>query len=235
MKAKIVFEPPTPLQVLRGSLPAGVETAIAQALAKAPADRFASAADFANALSVESGRVAARLGWSPSRRALIALVVVAGVSATLWGWHPWRAAYRPLVIMMDSPHPSRIYDEETIRTSGTNADVISDILADLPIVRQKETGGPGWHRYDELVAFHPDLIVMHYSTFRGPDTDDPRPALKVFLRYFADQATRFLIYTRSARSRDAAEYVDSLMADVEAQHPGLLARIYGLWDAGSRR
>ncbi len=232
VKAKIVFEPPTPLQVLRGSLPAGVEPAIAQALAKAPADRFASAADFANALSVKSGR-AARLGWSPSRRALIALVVVAGVSATLWGWHPWRAAYRPLVIMMDSPHPSRIYDEETIRTSGTNADVISDILADLPIVRQKETGGPGWHRYDELVAFHPDLIVMHYSTFRGPDTDDPRPPLKVFLRYFADQATRFLIYTRTPEA-EVRQVVDSLMADVEAQHPGLLARItvFGTPDHG---
>jgi len=47
------------------------------------------------------------------------------------------------------------------------------------------------------VSFHPDLIVMHYSTFRGPDSDDPRPPLKVFLRYFADPDTHFLIYTRS--------------------------------------
>ena len=43
----------------------------------------------------------------------------------------------PLVIMMDSPHPVRVYDEETLEAAGTNADAISDILSDLPIVRQK--------------------------------------------------------------------------------------------------
>ena len=33
----------------------------------------------------------------------------------------------PIVIMMDSPHPARVYDEETLAANGTNADVISDI------------------------------------------------------------------------------------------------------------
>jgi hypothetical protein len=46
----------------------------------------------------------------------------------------------------------------------------------------------------------------------------------VFLRYFADRDTRFLIYTRSPEAR-VRHAVDSLLADVEAQHPGLLARI----------
>ncbi len=135
--------------------------------------------------------------------------------------------------MMDSTHPDRVYDEETIRASGTNADVISDILADLPIVRQKESGGPGWHRYDEVVSFHPDLIIMHYSTFRGSDADDPRPPLKVFLRYFADLDTRFVIYTRSPEATVRHE-VDSMLADVEARHHGLLARItvFGTPDHG---
>jgi hypothetical protein len=144
-----------------------------------------------------------------------------------------RPARRPLVIMMDSPHPDCIYDEETIRASGTNADVISDILADLPIVRQKETGGPGWHRYDELLGFNPDLVIMHSSTFRGSQSDDPRPPLKIFLRYFADRHTRFLIYTRT-REAEARRVVDSMMADVEAEHPGLLARItvFGTPDHG---
>ena len=231
--ARHSVDPVPSLHTLRSTVPAGIEQAIEKALAKVPADRFATAADFANALSLKSGHAAARLGWSPSRRALIAFVVVAGVSAALWAWHPWRAADRPLVIMMDSPHPSRVYDEETIRASGTNADVISDILADLPIVRQKETGGPGWHRYDEMVAFHPDLIVMHFSTFRGPDTDDPRPPLKLFLRYFADQPTRFLIYTRTPEA-EVRQAIDSMMADVEAEYSGLLARIsvFGIPDHG---
>jgi serine/threonine protein kinase len=231
--AKILTEPPTRLQVVRGGVPAAVDTAVAQALAKVPADRFASAAKFADALSATAGPISAGRGGTPSRRALIGLLAGAAVAAALWGWQPWRPASRPLVIMMDSPHPSRVYDEETIRKSGTNADMISDILADLPIVRQKETGGPGWHRYDELVAFQPDLIVMHYSTFRGPDTDDPRPPLKVFLRYFADEPTRFLIYTRMPEAQ-IRQVVDSLMADVEAQHPGMLARItvFGTSDHG---
>src|SRR5213076_2599566 len=233
--AKILAEPPTRLTVVRSDVPAAVETALAKALGKAPADRFASAAAFAEALSATAAQVAppSGRGRSRSRRALTAIVAAALGFAALWAWHPWRAAHRPLVIMMDSTHPDRVYDEETIRASGTNADVISDILADLPIVRQKESGGPGWHRYDEVVSFHPDLIIMHYSTFRGPDTDDPRPPLKVFLRYFADLDTRFLIYTRSPEA-SVRHAVDSLMADVAAQHRGLLARItvFGTPDHG---
>ena len=169
------------------------------------------------------------------RRVLVALAAFVVLSAVGWGLLFWRAPYRPLVIMMDSPHPERIYDEETIRKSGTNADVISDILADVPIIRQKETGGPGWHRYDEMVEFKPDLVIMHYSTFRGPASDDPRPPLKTFLSYFADpdRHTRFLIYTR-AREAEVRNTVDSMMADVEARHPGLLARLtfFGTPDHG---
>ena len=223
-------QPPTRLQVVRGDVPPGVAAAVTTALAKLPADRFTSTAAFAAALS------AAPTTRMPSRRRFfVALAAVAVLALAGWGWHLWRASYRPLVIMMDSTHPDRVYDEETIRASGTNADVISDILADLPIVRQKETGGPGWHRYDEMVAFHPDLVIMHYSTFRGSDSGDARPGLKTFLTYFADRDrhTRFLIYTRS---REAAirEVVDSLMADVEAQHPGLVARLtfFGTPDHG---
>jgi hypothetical protein len=220
--AKLLAEPPTRLGVVRSDVPAGLETAVAKALSTVPADRFGSAAEFAAALSAQGAPVRP----ISRRRALAAVVAAVAAFAAVWaaGWHPWRAAHRPLVIMMDSPHPDRVYDEETIRASGSNADVISDILADLPIVRQKELGGPGWHRYDEIVAFHPDLVIMHYSTFRGSDADDARPPLKVFLRYFADRPTRFLIYTRSPEA-SVRYVVDSLLTDVEAQHPGLLARI----------
>jgi hypothetical protein len=77
------------------------------------------------------------------------------------------------------------------------------------------------------------LIVMHYSTFRGADADDPRPPLKVFIRYFADGDTRFLIYTRWPEAL-VRHSVDSLLADLEAQHPRLLARItvFGTPDHG---
>jgi len=232
--AKLLTQAPTRLQVVRGDVSAGVAAAVGTALAKVPADRFASAGAFGAALSAAPAVSAPRDGTS-RRRWLLAVAAVAVLVIAGWGWHLWRASYRPLVIMMDSPHPERVYDDETIRRSGTNADVISDILADLPIVRQKETGGPGWHRYDEMVEFKPDLVIMHFSTFRGAASDDPRPPLKTFLTYFADRDlhTRFLIYTRSPEA-EVRYAVDSMMADVEARHPGLIARLtfFGTPDHG---
>jgi eukaryotic-like serine/threonine-protein kinase len=48
--ARVLVDTPTRLTMLRPSVPANVERAVMRALAKAPADRFASAADFAAAL-----------------------------------------------------------------------------------------------------------------------------------------------------------------------------------------
>ena len=227
--AKVLTASPTDVAVVRGGVPEPVSAALVRALAKAPADRFATAAAFAEALSLKVEAKSAH-----GRRAFAAVVAVLfGVLAAVWAWQRLESPAHPLVIMMDSPHPDRVYDEETIRASGTNADVVSDILADLPIVRQKETGGPGWHRYEELLEFRPALVIMHFSTFRAADSTDPRPGLKTFLTYFADRPTRFLIYTRSHAS-EIKQVVDSMMADVEAQHPGLLARIeyFGTLDHG---
>jgi serine/threonine-protein kinase len=51
MIAKLMTERPTPLCVLRETVPAAVNTAVMRALAKAPIDRFATAREFADALS----------------------------------------------------------------------------------------------------------------------------------------------------------------------------------------
>jgi serine/threonine protein kinase len=48
--ANLLTERPTKLRVVREMIPAGVESAVDKALSKAPADRFATAADFARAL-----------------------------------------------------------------------------------------------------------------------------------------------------------------------------------------
>ncbi len=50
MIAKLMTERPTRLRVVRDTVPEGVDTAVAKALAKTPADRFASAGDFSVAL-----------------------------------------------------------------------------------------------------------------------------------------------------------------------------------------
>ena len=49
--AKLMTERPTPLRILRDAVPPGLEAAVGQALAKIPADRFASAGEFAAALT----------------------------------------------------------------------------------------------------------------------------------------------------------------------------------------
>lgn len=153
----------------------------------------------------------------------------------------------PLVMMMDSPSPDRVYDEETARNNGTNSDVISDILLDLPIRRQKETIGPEWHRDEEIRQFAPDLVLIHFSAFCRATCAEPRVQFRQLLEYFADTDTQFLIYSRGKRPWSqtcAAEHsceqrlraaVDSLMADDYATHPNFRSHvhIFGLQDYGS--
>jgi hypothetical protein len=139
----------------------------------------------------------------------------------------------PLVILMDSPHPSRVYDEETRAVNGTNADVLSDVLLDLPIRRQRESIGPDWHRDEEILQFDPDLIVIHYSGFRQEDSSGPRERLRLLISYFVDAETRFLIYSR-AEEAWLQETMESLLSELETEHPGLLDRVsvFGLNDYG---
>ena len=141
----------------------------------------------------------------------------------------------PLVVLMDSPHPARVYDPETLAFNGTNADVLSDVLLDLPIRRQKETIGPTWHREEEIHRFDPRLILIHYSGF-CQETCEDRTRLVQLVEYFAETDTRFLIYSRAAED-SLRIWVDSLFAPVERDNPGVLARIdaFGLDDHGSRR
>lgn len=140
---------------------------------------------------------------------------------------------RPLVVMMDSPHPRRVYDEATRAASGTNADVISDILLDLPIIRQREAIGPDWHRDEDILRFDPDLVIIHYSGFRQEDSSGPRERLKILITFFADTDTEFLIYSRQ-REDTLRTRVEDLLRDVDAEHPGLLDRIrvFGVIDYG---
>ncbi len=98
--ARVLTESPRPLAVQRHTIPRHVEAAVLTALEKLPADRFATAAEFADALkdktytstvSLEAAAPAAAGRASAKRRpsgailALIATTVVA-TSAALWGW-----------------------------------------------------------------------------------------------------------------------------------------------------
>jgi eukaryotic-like serine/threonine-protein kinase len=52
--ARVVTEAPRPLSVVRPNVPVAVQQAVERALAKLPADRFTSAAEFARALTVQA-------------------------------------------------------------------------------------------------------------------------------------------------------------------------------------
>ena len=88
--AKLMTERPTRLRVVRDTVPEGVETAVAKALAKTPADRFQSVAEFAGALekAETEGRGGAdapgRPPWWRSWRIAAALALVAIVAVGAW-------------------------------------------------------------------------------------------------------------------------------------------------------
>jgi hypothetical protein len=72
--AKLMTEKPTRLTILRDTVPQGVDAAVARALAKVPADRFASAREFVIGLTTVTSTIPA-----PQRRALPRAIVVAAV------------------------------------------------------------------------------------------------------------------------------------------------------------
>jgi hypothetical protein len=74
MIAKLMTERPTKLRVVRDTVPEGIETAVAKALAKTPADRFAGAGEFARALAVLPSRGSGQ-GAMPARSRGLALAL----------------------------------------------------------------------------------------------------------------------------------------------------------------
>ena len=68
MIAKLMTERPTHLRVVRASVPESIDAAVAKALDKTPADRFASAGDFARALDLKPAATTAATSAVPSGR-----------------------------------------------------------------------------------------------------------------------------------------------------------------------
>jgi eukaryotic-like serine/threonine-protein kinase len=87
--AKLLTERPTRIRTVRETVPEGIDTAVAKALAKIPADRFAGAAEFAVALAEPGAGPTAR--WRRRRVAVAASIAGAvALAAIAAAWHPWR-------------------------------------------------------------------------------------------------------------------------------------------------
>ncbi len=141
----------------------------------------------------------------------------------------------PLVVFMDSAHPARVYDEETLDAGQTNADLLAERLGDLPIRRISETISPAWRRDGVIAALEPELIVIHYSGFREEDGSGPRERLRYFLTQFGASETEFVIYSRTGGAA-LDETVRDLLQEAGTEHPSLPARVhvFGLDDHGER-
>lgn len=147
---------------------------------------------------------------------LMALVAVIAGVAVVKLVLPAGPNVEPLVIVMDSAHPSRVYDKEIMDKGGTNADILSDILSDLPIRTQKELISPLWDRDEAILGFGPDLILVHWSGFKQVDSSGGRPRLKLLIEYFADTDTVFLVYSR-ASDEYLSTNMDLLLSDFPQQ------------------
>src|SRR6266516_725237 len=174
------------------------------------------------------------MGWT--RLLPLAVVIALAAGLILWkGGASWfkRAAPAgpPVVMLMDSPVPDRVYDPETRKKGGTNADDITDILRDLPIIIEKENTSSLWHREDQVMRQNPNLIVLHRSCFADADAGfDPQSnAAQIadgkiggFLGYISlgNPLTKFLVYTR--RSDDQGSWASEL----EKRFPHLKGRVF---------
>lgn len=175
----------------------------------------------------------------PKPKVLFALcslaVALTAIAFFLFNSDRFRSTHEsPLVMIMDSAHPARIYDDSVKADGGTNADILSDILSDLPLRTQKELISPNWHRYEAIIQFDPDLILVHYSGFKQEDASGDRPKLRLLVEYFQNTDTDFLIYSR-ANSEWLDGNMDIILEDLYANNPALKDRIniYPLLEYGS--
>jgi hypothetical protein len=161
------------------------------------------------------------------------VLIVAGTGVGIAPWFRLQSPPQPtpVIVLMDSPVPERVYDPQTRKEGATNADDITDALRDLPVELHKETTSALWHREDEVLKQHPSLIMMHLSSFAEPTPDQTSPLqpnaqerTRSFLGYvgFAERGTRFVVYSRGFRTeQERSEWV----AEPERRFPVLQGRV----------
>jgi serine/threonine protein kinase len=108
--AKVMTERPQPLRTVRDTVPAGVEQAVLKALAKLPADRFASTAEFMAALHAPATVESAGRGMVPMRAhsmwpAAVLTVMVIGALGVA-GWSLARTRATPSSAIFDAGLPN---------------------------------------------------------------------------------------------------------------------------------
>ncbi|MEX1186425.1 MAG: protein kinase [Gemmatimonadaceae bacterium] len=192
--AKVLTTDPISLAVKRRSVPPHVEAAVLTALEKMPADRFASAAQFADAIAgrgpvpetratASARAVAARPG--ARQRALHALpwaVAAMAIAVGAWGWlrPPERSVRRDRIMLWKTVTPVSVVgrflavspDGETLAfvdTIGKQQLWLKepDKLDAVPIVGTDEAAGPAFSPDGEWIAFGAEGKLKKVPAFGG--------------------------------------------------------------------
>jgi Tol biopolymer transport system component len=130
--AKVMTEKPASLMARRDRIPPAVEETVLTALEKLPADRFASAGDFAAALTAPAGRVRAtpRTAQPPVRRASLVAgalaLLVLGFLAGRWAMGARQAP--ALVFTPKTFHDQAIY---TARFAPDGKTIVYSAMSDI--------------------------------------------------------------------------------------------------------
>ncbi len=203
-------------------LPRSLDRILGACLARDPDERWQHAADLLRELKwgdEDTSAVHAAGSSSRRRRWLVhASWAATLVTAVALLWPGGRMARdqapppnpQPVIVLMDSPLPGRVYDKRTFAAGGTNADDVTDALRDLPVAIRKENTSAAWHREEQVVGENPDLIVSHLSClFDGRVANDQQAVydhlfdqaenrLMLFFAYVAarNPRTQFIIYSR---------------------------------------
>jgi hypothetical protein len=164
------------------------------------------------------------------RLALLAGALALAAAAAWWRLGPERAAVElPVVVLMDSTHPERVYDDATRASGGSNADDLTDVLRGLPIRIIKDGTNSQWNRETEVVKENPALIVIHRSAFVTSTEKEMielmNNKLIAFFGYIATRnpRTHFIVYSRG--SWEDALFAAKWREDAANRFPVLAGRI----------
>ena len=161
--ARVLTEAPRPMLPQRHTIPPHVEAAVVTALEKLPADRFASAAEFADALAGKTyaatvpgaatiGKTVGRYDGTGARNwVTVGLAAVAGlaIAAAVWGW------MRPAPVLPVNRFSLFLPPEQALQpvTGSGNRVAISPDGQQLVYLGPAERGGRLWVRpLDQLTS-----------------------------------------------------------------------------------
>ena len=136
--ARHAVDPVPPLHTVRATVPPAVEAAIERALAKVPADRFATAAEFADALVAEPVPFPLLGRRLASRHSRIVLGVLAGVAVIGVGTWILRGSPGPPLV-----HPSAASIAVLPLVSATSDTALTRLGRDLAVTISASLDGVG--------------------------------------------------------------------------------------------